>query len=71
MVNPREGGVLDKIQAFLAAIIRMRAPIHIRQEAGRVAKPLFLGGFLEMRGFHEVIGPGAKILGVARRAEKS
>ena len=47
MVDADEGGVGDDVQALLAAIVGMRAPADIGEQAGRRAKPLLLVGLLE------------------------
>jgi len=39
MIDAEEGGVLDDVHAFLMAVVRVRAPMDIGQQAGGMAKP--------------------------------
>ena len=68
MIHAHEGGVLDHRDALLAAVIRMRPPADIRQQAARVAQAALVGGLVTVQGRDEPIRPGDQLLAVARRA---
>jgi len=71
MIDAEEGGVLDDVHAFLMAVVRVRAPMDIGQQAGGMAKPAFFLSFLIEQRLHEAVGPITELLGMAWRAEKS
>ena len=52
MVDADEGGVGDDVQALLAAIVGMRAPADVGEQAGRRAQPLLLRRLLEAERGH-------------------
>ncbi len=47
MVDADEGRVGDDVERLLAAIVRMRAPADVGEQAGGVAQPLLLGGLVD------------------------
>ena len=49
MIDADEGGVGDDVERLLAAIIRMRAPADVGEQAGGVAQAAFLRGLVECR----------------------
>ena len=68
MVDGGEAAVGNDIERLLAAVIGMRPPADIGQQAGSVTKPAFLGRFTEAGGGHEAVGPCDQLFAVARRA---
>ena len=49
MVDADERRVRDDVERLLAAIIRMRAPADIGEQAGRMTQALLLGGLVDAR----------------------
>src|SRR5436853_510433 len=47
MVDPDEGRMGDDVERLLAAVVRMRAPTDVRQQAGGTAQPLLLQRLVE------------------------
>ncbi len=68
MVNRDESGIGDDVERLLAAIVGMRAPADVGQEAGGVTQPPLVRGLVEARGGHEAVGPGDQFLAVRGRA---
>ena len=68
MIDRGEAAMGDDVERLLAAIIGMRPPADIGQQARGVAQPALLGGFVEAGGRHETIGPVDQLLAMARRA---
>src|SRR5208282_3581620 len=68
MVDRGEAAMGNDIERLLAAIIGMRTPADIGQQAGGVTKPAFLARFIEAGGGHETVGPYDQLFAVARRA---
>ena len=64
MVDRTEARVGDHIEGLFAAIIRMRPPANVGEQTSRMAQPLLLAGFLQMRRVQEIIRPDAEILAV-------
>ena len=57
MVDADEGRVGDDVERLLAAIVGMRAPADIGEQAGGVAQPPLLGGLVDAGRRHEAVGP--------------
>ena len=57
MVHPHKGGLRDHGKGTFAAIIRMRAPTDIGQQAGGMAKPALFGAFRQFGNGEELIRP--------------
>src|SRR5712691_10972547 len=57
MVDAGEGGIGDDVERLLAAIIGMRAPADIGEQASSVAQPFLLGGLLDLDRLQEAVGP--------------
>ena len=73
MVDAAERRVRDQDQALLAAVVGVRAPADVGEQAGGVAQAPLLVGLLGARRLEQGIGPGAQLDGVlggarARRA---
>ena len=49
MVDGGEAAMGDDVERLLAAIVRVRAPADIGQQAGRVTQPPLLGRLVEPR----------------------
>ena len=47
MVDAEKAGVRDDVERLLAAIVRMRAPADVGEQAGGVAQPPLLGGLVD------------------------
>ena len=65
---PTKAGVRDDVERLLAAIVGMRAPADVGEQAGGVAQPLLLGVLVDAGRRHEGVGPGDQLLAVLRRA---
>ena len=68
MIDADEAGMGDDVERLLAAIVRMRAPADVGEQAGGVAQPLLLGALVDAGRRHERVGPGDQLLAVLRRA---
>ena len=68
MVDRHEGRIGDDVERLLAAIIRMRAPADIGEQAGGVPQPALLGGLVEPGGGDEPVGPRDQLLAMGGRA---
>ncbi len=68
MIERDEGAVGDDVERLLAAIVGMRAPADVGEEAGGVPQPPLLRGLVETRGRHERVGPGDELLAMGGRA---
>ena len=71
MVDADEGGVGDDVEALLAAIVGMRAPADIGEQAGRRAQPLVLRILLEAERGHGLLRPGISSSPCAGERERS
>src|SRR5262245_61240249 len=68
VIDPDEGAVGDEVQALDAAIIRVRPPADIREQAGRVAEPPLLRRLGRAGRAEQGIGPEAELIGAVERA---
>ena len=68
VIDADKGGIGDDVERLLAAIVGMRPPADIGEQAGGVAQAPFVGGLLEAGGRHEAVGPTDEFLAVTRRA---
>ena len=66
MVDADEGRVRDDVERLLAAIVGMRAPADVGEQAGGVAQALLLGGLVDPGRGHEAVGPVGQFLAMAR-----
>lgn len=57
VVDAAEAGMGNDIEALLTAIVRMRAPADVRQQAGSVAQAPLLIGLLGARWREQLVGP--------------
>ena len=67
MVHPAQAGMGDRIDALLAAIVRMGPPVDVGQQAGGMAQSALFGRFFQRRIGEELIGPVAEFIGVRER----
>ena len=58
----------DDVERLLAAVIGMRAPADVGEQARGVAQPPLLGGLVKAGRGHEAVGPADQFFAVARRA---
>ncbi len=63
MIDAGESAVHHDIEALLAAIIGMGAPIDIGEQAGGMTQPFVLRAFFKPQRIHETVGPLPQILG--------
>ena len=68
MVDRHERRIGDDVERLLAAIVGMRAPADIGEQAGGMAQSPLLGGLVEAGRGHEAVGPGDQLLAMGRRA---
>ena len=61
MVDTAEASVGNRVDALLAAIVRMSAPADVGEKAGGVAETPLVGGFFQRRVGKELIRPPAKL----------
>ena len=66
MVDRDEGGVGDKVEALLAAVVRARPPADVGEQAGGVAVAALRDGLGQAGRRDEAVGPGAQLLAVRR-----
>jgi hypothetical protein len=67
VIDRAEIAVGDQVQRLLAAIVRMRAPADVGNEAGRVAPAAFFRCLGDIGGLDEAAGPVEQLLGVLGR----
>ena len=68
MIDADEGGVGDDVEALLAAIVGMRAPADIGEQAGGVPQPLSRSVSGRPTDSMNRLGPGQQLLAMAGRA---
>ena len=71
MVDRDEGGIGDDVERLLAAIIGMRAPADVGDQAGGVTQAALVGALVEAGRGHEAVGPGEQLfaMGGVTRAQ--
>ena len=67
MVDAAERRVRDQDQALLAAVVGMRAPADVGEQAGGVAQAPLVVGLLRARRLEQGVRPGAQLDGVLGR----
>ena len=68
MIDRDERGVGDDVERLLAAIVGMRPPTDVGEQARGMAQPPFVGGLVEPGGGHEPVGPFDQLLAMGGRA---
>ena len=68
MIDPHKRGVGDDVQALLAAIVGVRAPADVGEEAGRGSKPLLFLAFLKAERAYRRLRPWDQLLAMRRGA---
>ena len=68
MVDRHERRIGDDVERLLAAIVGMRAPADIGEQASGVAQAAFVARLVEPRRRHETVGPGDQLLAMRGRA---
>ena len=68
MIDRRKAAMGDDVERLLAAIVGMRPPADIGEQARRMTQAALLAGFVEAGRFHEAVGPLDQLFAVARRA---
>ena len=67
MIDPDKGRVRDDVERLLAAIVRMRPPADVGQQAGGVTIAPLVRGLIEAGARHESVGPSDQLVAVHRR----
>ena len=68
VIDAGNRGMRQKIEALLAAVICMRPPVDVADEAGGMAQPALVGRFLGPGRLEENVCPLAQLEGVLDRA---
>src|SRR5688572_33128620 len=68
MIDADEAGIGDQVEALLAAIVRMRPPADIGEQAGGVAEPPLRRRLVQAEAVEEAVAPGTQLLAMLRRA---
>src|SRR6516162_3190416 len=68
MIDADKRAVRDEVQALNATIVWVRAPAHIREQAGRMAEPPLLGRLHRPRCAEQGVAPEAQLVGAVDRA---
>ncbi len=68
VVEPAERRVGDDVEALLAAVVGMRPPGDVGDQAGGMAQPPFVGALLWSRCDKNLVGPVAQLAGMFGRA---
>ena len=68
MIDGGEAAVGDDVERLLAAVIGMRPPADVGEQARGMTQAAFVGGLIEARRSHETVGPFDQLFAMARRA---